>query len=371
MDEKTIKKKELPAVKKSKRLLALDAARGIAVIGMYIQHFALNEWNSFVSGNTMILFMLCSGISYSIMTQGMMERGIEQGQLRARILARAVFIDLTGYILIMLNGPFAVVLPAYAMIFLLALALIRCRKRTLFIISGILFLLCPPITSLGLSLFADTALLYDIAGGPLSALAWAPVFVAGMAVGKMDFEDVGTDVHLIAAGAVILIPFKLIAVYVLPGLRESFMGWLMQFPAYAGGISVDEYAVWPKNTWPVPWYMLLTDAPQGGSMFELLIGTGGALILLGVLCILEKKCSRLLKPFCSAGRMSLTLYAVQFVIAWILLLAGVDIWGSNSEGIMFGDILIAAAVLIASCLIGKFSNGPLETAIRRFEQAFR
>ncbi len=28
--------------RKKKRLLALDAARGFAVIGMYIQHFALN-----------------------------------------------------------------------------------------------------------------------------------------------------------------------------------------------------------------------------------------------------------------------------------------------------------------------------------------
>ncbi len=353
----------------SKRMLALDAARGLAVIGMYIQHFALNERNSFVSGNTMILFMLCSGISYSLMTQGMLERGIKPGQMRTRILARAVFIDLAGYLIILLNGPFAVVLPAYAMIFLLALTLIQCRKKTLFIISGVSFLVCPPLTLLGLSLFSDTALLYDIAGGPLSALAWAPVFVAGMAIGRINLKDVRTDFHLITVGAVILIPFKLIAVYVLPGLRESFMEWLMQFPAYMGA-PVDEYAIWPRNTQPVQWHMLLADTPQGGSMFELLIGMGGSLILLGVLCLLEKKWPLLLKPFCGAGRTALTLYTAQFVIAWGLLIMGVDLMGINIGGILFGDILVAAAVLLAGYLLGKFKNGPLETAIRRFEGLF-
>ena len=63
------KRKRLPegGKRSSKRLLALDAARGLAVIGMFVQHFALNQTNSFVSGNTMILFMLCSGISYTLM----------------------------------------------------------------------------------------------------------------------------------------------------------------------------------------------------------------------------------------------------------------------------------------------------------------
>lgn len=64
----------LPAREKRKRLDALDAARGLAVIGMYVQHFASNERNDFVSGNTMIPFMLCSGIAYTIMVQGMLEK---------------------------------------------------------------------------------------------------------------------------------------------------------------------------------------------------------------------------------------------------------------------------------------------------------
>lgn len=132
--------------KKKKRILALDAARGLAVIGMYIQHFALNGYNaSIVSGNTMILFILCSGISYSIMSRSAEVKGTEPKSFKAKILARAVFIDLLGYLLIMLNGPFAVILTAYAMLFVIALVLKYCSKKNLIGVSGILFIVSPVV----------------------------------------------------------------------------------------------------------------------------------------------------------------------------------------------------------------------------------
>ena len=165
MNGGTIKGRELSTVKEAKRLPALDAVRGLAVIGMYIQHFALNQWNSFVSGNTMILFMLCSGISYAIMTRRMLAGGGGMKFLNTRILARSVFIDFAGYLLILLNGPFAVVLTAYAMLYLLALPFIRLSTSKLFALSGILYFLSPPLMLIGMSLFEGAAILSDIAGG--------------------------------------------------------------------------------------------------------------------------------------------------------------------------------------------------------------
>jgi uncharacterized membrane protein YeiB len=359
----------LPKKQESKRLIALDAARGLAVIGMFIQHFALNQTNSFVSGNTMILFMLCSGISYTIMVQRMTERGVEPAVFRARILARSIFIDLVGYILIMLNGPFAVVLPAYAMLFILALVLIHRSTRSLVMISCGLFLVGPPLMLLGLSLFSGAYLLSDIAGGPLSALGWAPVFVAGMAIGRLNLHNTRTALRFIASGFAILIPFKLIASFILPGLLQSFVTWLLQFPSIANP-QVDPYAIWPLNTQQPPWQMLLVAAPQCGSAFELLIGTGLSLVILGLMCLIAKKCTYILKPFSAVGRMALTLYAVQFVIAWGLQIAGIDVTSFNIGAIPFGDILVAATTLLAGCLLTCLPNGPLESLIRRFEQLF-
>lgn len=353
----------------TKRLIALDAVRGLAVIGMFVQHFALNQVNGFVSGNTMILFMLCSGISYSIMALRMTERKVEPAALRARILARAVFIDLVGYILIMLNGPFGVVLPAYAMLFILALVLINRSTRTLFTVSCILFVVGPPIMLLGLSLFSGASLLSDIAGGPLSALGWAPIFVLGMAIGRLNLYRTQTALRFIAGGFTVLVPFKLFSYFVLPGLSQSFEAWLLKVTDIAN-TQVDQYANWPLNTQMPPWQMLFEDTPQGGSVFELLIGTGLSLIILGLVCLIEKKSTAILKPFSAVGRVALTLYALQFVIVWVLRIAGFDILSVNIGGIPFGDVLVAAATMIAGCFLNYLPNGPLESLIRRFERLF-
>ena len=350
-----------------KRLMALDAARGLAVAGMYVQHFALHARTGFVSGNTMILFMLCSGASFTLMARSMSGKGIKKEAFRARVLARSFFIDLAGYFLLMLNGPFAVVLSAYAMLFLIGLLLVRCPDRMLLLISAVSFVFCPPLMLAGLSLLEGAALLQDIAGGPLSALAWLPVFAAGMAVGRFNLTDTQTKFRLLAAGAAILIPTKLFSVFWLPGLYRSFNNWLAQFAdvLYA---EPDPYAVWPLNTSAPPWQMLLIDSPQGGSAFELLIGTGGCLILLGILLLLEVGFRTVLRPFAGTGKVSLTLYALQFVLAWFLSLCGIDPTAVGSG--FLGDFITAAAVIGLGWLISLLPCGPLERGIRTFEALF-
>lgn len=369
MDDNKIELRINPRKQRSKRLLALDAARGLAVVGMFVQHFALNQTNSFVSGNTMILFILCSGISYSIMSKSMVEQGLEPTTFRSRILVRSVFIDFAGYMILLLNGPFGMVLPAYAMLFVLSLALVHYSVRALTILSGVLFLVSPPLMLIGLSLFANNALLGDIAGGPLSALAWAPVFIAGMAIGKMDLYKFGTAIKFIVTGLLIIVPSKLIALFLLPGLRQNCENWLVQLPSYANP-QVDPYAVWPLNTQPVQWQMLFLDAPQSGAAFELLIGLGGSLILFGLLLLIEKKFNIALRPFIGAGRVALTLYVAQFVLVWGISLIGINVASLPIGAIPFGDIVVTVSTLLIGWLLSRHHNGPLEAAIRRFEGLF-
>lgn len=357
----------LPKISKKQRIIALDAARGLAVIGMFIQHFALNDFNaSIVSGNTMILFILCSGISYSLMSQRMIEKEVDPTVFRAQMLARAVFIDLIGYILIMLNGPFAVILPAYAVLFVLALMLFRRSTRTLVTTSIISFVLSPPIMILGLSLFEGIDLLGDIAGGPLSALALIPVFTAGMAIGRLDLSNIRIALKLAIGGAILLIATKLFTNSVLPGLRESFESWLLTFSSYASP-QIDPYAVWPLNITPPAWQMLLYPSPQTGSTFQLMIGTGVALLVLGTTCLIETKGKIVLKPFAAVGRVALTLYVAHIVLGWILQLAGL---GYALEGIPFGDLMVALVTLLIGGLLSKLPMGPFEAALRRFDKLF-
>lgn len=352
--------------KNGKRLLVLDAVRGLAVIGMFVQHFALNRTNSFVSGNTMILFMLCSGISYTLMGRKMLEKKEMEKQFYTRVLSRSVFIDFIGYAIIMLNGPFAMVLCAYAMLFLISLFLIKRSTRTLIWTAALLFIIAPPLMIIGLSLFANTAVLSDIAGGPLSALAWMPVFVTGMIIGRLHLEEMKTAKNMILLGTVILVPFKIFSVLILPNIRMAVENQMIA-TFYA---EPNPYAAWPGNIEPIPWHLIFIDAPQSGSMFELLIGTGGSLILLGIFILAEKKLAMLYKPFACVGRSALTLYVMQFLIAWGLAMAGIEVTSIDIGSIFMGDIIIAAAVIAAGCLLARLSNAPLEGAIRRFEHLF-
>ncbi len=351
----------------TRRLVALDAARGLAVIGMFLQHFTSNNViASIVSGNTMILFILCSGISYSIMTQRMIEKGEEMAAFRAQMLARAIFIDLIGYLLIMLNGPFSVILPAYATLFVLALVLVRCSRRTLFTISVVLLVAGPPLMIVGGSVLSEAYFLGDIAGGPLSALGVAPVFVAGMVIGRLNLHSMRNATWLTVTGIIMLVISKLFSTSVLPGLSQSFEKWLLDYTNIAT-TQPDPYAIWPHNVAPPLWQMLLTSGPQSGSTFQLLIGLGTSLLVLGLTCLIAKKGAAILKPFAAVGQVALTLYAAQFVLAWVLIIAGMNY---NIGEIPFGGVIVVLITLIAGGLLVRFSISPLETMMRRFDRLF-
>lgn len=353
------------------RLVALDAARGLAVVGMYLQHFALNETNaSIVSGNTTLLFVLCGGISYSIMAKRMMERNKEEAaeekSFRTRMLARALFIDIIGYLLIMLNTPFGVILPAYAGLFVLALLLVRCSTRVLTITAAALLIISPPLMLLGGSYLSGAFLLRDIAGGPMSALALAPAFVAGMALGRIDLTKLRTALFLIGSGAILLAVSKLLEAFVLPELSRSFEEWLVsvQGTAYT---PPDPYAIWPFNVDPPLWHMLFWTAPHSASTFQTMLGLGAALLALGLIFLVSRLSTFVLQPFAAVGRVALTMYAAHFVVIWGLQLAGIE---PGLGGIPFGDLLVAAVTLLTGWLIARLRNGPLEALMRRFDQAF-
>ncbi|MEC0238252.1 DUF418 domain-containing protein [Paenibacillus dokdonensis] len=354
----------------SGRLVALDAARGLAVLGMYLQHFASNKTiSTIVSGNTTLLFVLCGGISYSIMAQRMKDRESETTAFRARMLARAVFIDVIGYILILLNTPYGVILPAYAAMFVLALVLVRRSTHVLVTTAAVLAVVAPPLMILGMSVLSVAYPLYDIAGGPMSALALAPAFVAGMAIGRLDLTKVRTALSLAGCGGIMLAVGKMLSAFVFPGLIRSFEAWLIGLQGTVSAVPTlaDPNAIWPLNSEPPLWNMLLWTSPHSASTFQTMIGLGVAFLVLGLVCLMPKKTSVVLMPFAAVGRVALTMYAAQFVVIWSLKLAAIEY---SVGGILFGDLLVAAVTLVIGWLISRLPTGPLESLMRHFDRAF-
>ncbi|PNB52549.1 hypothetical protein C1X64_35150, partial [Pseudomonas sp. GW456-E7] len=100
--------------------------------------------------------------------------------------------------------------PAYAALFVLALVLVRRFARVLIATSAALMVVSPPLMILGVSVLPGAYLLSDIAGGPLSALALATAFVAGMAIGRFDLIKIRTALSLAGSGAIMLAVSKLL-----------------------------------------------------------------------------------------------------------------------------------------------------------------
>lgn len=351
----------------SGRLIALDAARGIAVIGMFLQHFALNERNAFVAGNTTLLFVLCGGISYSIMAQRMKERGSDASIFRSKMLARAIFVDIIGYLLIMLNTPYGIILPAYAAMFILALILVNRSTRVIIYTAVGLLLFAPPLMILGMSYFKGAYLLQDIAGGPMSALALAPAFVAGMAIARFNLTAKRIAITLAISGFIMLVIGKLLAAYVLPDLTTTFESWLVS-KMDLNQAPPDEYAIWPHNvTPPQMWHLLLQTAPHTASTFQTLIGLGIAFLVLGLTFLIPDSIKIVLTPFAAVGRVALTMYALQFIIVWVLTIFNIDY---DLSKIPLNDLLVIVITLVIGSIIARMPNGPLESMMRRFDRLF-
>ena len=63
---------------------------------------------------------------------------------------------------------------------------------------------------LGGSVLSKAYLLGDMAGGPMSALALAPAFVAGMAIGRFDLTRMRTALSLVGSGTIMVIVSKVL-----------------------------------------------------------------------------------------------------------------------------------------------------------------
>ncbi len=92
-----------------------------------------------------------------------------------------------------------------------------------------------------------------------------------------------------------------------------------------------------------------------------------AFIALGASCLIAHKLSAVLIPFAAVGRVALTMYALQFVIVWILSLLNIDY---SMENVPFHDLVVVLMGLLIGWLFSRMSSGPLENLMRRFDGLF-
>ena len=374
------------------RLIGIDLARGLAVLGMYSAHvgpdatvggpvgFLLEA----ARGRSSALFAVLAGFSLVIITGRPRPRTGSAGrQAVVRIVIRAVVLLALGYALTALGTEVEVILSCYGLLFLTVLPLHRLRATTLALIAAVGALVLPQVLyavrkSIEEGGWADAVIQVDplarISGtdgvvellftGDYPALTWAPFLIAGMAVARLDLTRPGIRARLaLTGGALAVIGYggSWLALHLVPHA-------LTTIASATGGGSASS-AWWsdtvgePEGGTPLAW--LLVAAPHSQTTLSVLGNTGVALVVLALcLTVADRmpRLTRLATPVSTVGTMALTAYVLHIVALWLLT----DVWhmaaveDETMSGLPVLLAFIAAAMLLATAWTRHFRRGPLE-----------
>ncbi|TCP49247.1 putative membrane protein YeiB [Tamaricihabitans halophyticus] len=333
------------------RLIAMDVARGLAVLGMYIAHVGPNpgdddpasNWLIAFYGRSSILFAVLAGVSLALMSgRTRPVSGRRQVDVTIRITVRAVLVSALGVALIVLTQPLMMILVYYGLFFLLAIPFLRLRAKALAWLAVGTALLGPVVSFLwraqvwpldppGEARAFEVASFNSLTGlsdtlpallvtGAFPAITWMPFVFAGMAIGRIDWTPVRNQYRLLATGAALVVAGYGGSRLLLDGF--GFRGRLDEDIARAAeslGWSTDAiigsarlYTAGKVPTSDYTW--LMTSSPHSGTTFEILGGIGVAFVVIALCLLIARWVRPLLAPIASVGALALTAYAGHHLV---------------------------------------------------------
>ena len=363
------------------RIAGLDLARGFAVLGMFAAHMLWitepfdwsdpGTWTAVVEGRSSILFATLAGVSIGLLTGARAPspapssaggappwvpgaRPLPSGEMRlarGRLAVRAVLLWVLGLLLIVTGVPVYVILPAYAVMFLLAIPLTSLPARVLLPLAGALAVTMPFV-----QVVLDALPLWNTFLGSGAALVlgwhypfttWIAFVVAGLGIARAGVTRLPVQLWMVVAGAVLAI--------VGYGLDAS-----------TGADDEAEATTFLGALW--------TARPHSTGLLEV-VGTGGFAIAVIGACLLL--CRTVLVwvalPLRAVGAMPLTAYTLQLVVWAVVATATLgypgDLFGFRALE-PFWPLSIATVVVCTAwaLLVGR---GPLETLLDRTSRVVR
>ncbi len=208
-----------PHLTNTQRLLGIDLARGLALIGMMAAHFMLSTtpellnpttWGGLVNGRSSILFATLAGVSLALTTgRTTPPTGDALIAARGKILIRGATIYIIGAFLTALDTPIAVILQTYGILFALAVPFLTLTRRTLILIAIPLTIVGPLLTyslTSASNLFLLSLPLPESLFNPsYPALSWMPFILTGMAIGRTNLTLKKTQAGLLALGVALAV----------------------------------------------------------------------------------------------------------------------------------------------------------------------
>ncbi len=403
-----------PAVTKrpgsSGRLVGIDIARAVALMGMFTQHVSIFDdgdgrstgWVAWLftefSGRAAVLFFVLSGVSLSII------HGRNSASAQSAALYRRGFLLLTGGILLTISIWPASILQQYGVAFLLAPLLLRFSRVGL-AVGTVAGLIGGPILLLFAQNWSDDVNglwegqtgswlitnVWDIlVSGIYPMVLWIGFFMFGMLVGRIDLSDRRNLLRLGAAALLAATAFGMTANaltdrYGTPDFEETFQDDFDEgefaklekkfdengderFGDKFGkkfDDGFDEQEFFPEV--PADWRSLYDVTGHSGRIGWTMQTGALAVAALSLALLIPARLTRFLKPLAWMGSMSLTAYLVHILLVTDVFgpfIENAD-WSIGAKELAFGG-LVVSLVAICSVFYGLFKTGPLEWLLKQF-----
>jgi uncharacterized membrane protein len=373
------------------RLRGIDAARGLALLGMMATHllptFEANAsltptWIGLTfSGRAAALFAVLAGIGLALSTgKQVPAEGRALGAARRGIALRAAVIAAVGLALGGLEVNLAIILVHYAVLFLCVLPFLGLRLKTLCVwaaawimVSPVLaYLLRPwllasnPPLKLGHNpswedLSTPSQLLGDLFfTGYYPVFQWLSYLLVGLVIGRLALTKAVVPVLLLTAGTAVAVISKALGT----AAMESWGGRaaleeVLNAPGYPldSVLQVNLTGVQQEGSW---WW-LASAAPHSATTLDLVHTSAVAAAVVGACLLLGRLADwldlDLLLPLRGAGAMTLTLYTIHvWVVAGFYLKPLPAGW--TEDGMYFAHA--ATAIIVGMVFVLLKRRGPLE-----------
>lgn len=375
----------------ARRLVGIDAARGLALLGMMATHVLPTfesdpqltpTWVGLVfSGRASALFAVLAGIGLALSTGKQQPlQGTELWAARRGIAFRTLAVAAVGLSIGGLEINIAIILVHYALLFLcvlpflglgvkhllaLAAAWVLAAPVLAFLLRPWLLAATPPLQLAHNPKWEDLStpgvLLGDLfLTGYYPVLQWIAYLLIGLAIGRLALTTAAVPVLLVAAGTVVAILAKWLSIVMMEdwGGRAALAAQLGN-PSYplASLLQVNLAGVEQSGS---AWW-LATSAPHSGTTLDLLHTSGVAAAVVGAFLLLDRLAQwvelDLLLPLRGAGAMTLSLYTAHLCV--MAALYGQPLpSGWTVEGVYW--VQAAAVVTIGGVFAVLAWRGPLE-----------
>ncbi|PSK64680.1 hypothetical protein B0E53_03369 [Micromonospora sp. MH33] len=380
------------------RLLGMDAARGVALFGMIAVHSLPDSdaagrptwWFAIFAGRAAALFAVLAGVGIAFLTGRRRVRLIDRSDAVTALIVRALAIGAIGLALGYTDASLAaVILPYYAVMFVLAIPLVF-LPTWLVAFTGLIVaagapvlrqILLPhlPVPTYDNATFAQLVhdpgvLLSELSlTGEYPAVAWLAYLCAGLVIGRLTLTRMRTVLGLLATGVAFAVTAPVASSILLnrhEGLRQI---WFTQPKSGLNVAETTELLTFggDGSTPTSTWWWLAVDAPHTSTPLDLLATTGSAIALLAVMLLASRVArplprqviSVLLVPLAEAGAMTLTFYTAHIMFINSDLDSYAPVPGYLAQAV--------AIVLVGTAWWATAGRGPLEGLVTALSRAAR